>query len=88
MQVHHVTVRTADKGESWDDEISTISTEDDAIKNYRTPSHQPPSAPKVLAQNHEESFVTAKANVVVPRTIEAFVETEEEASGRFFLELL
>jgi hypothetical protein len=86
VQIQHVTLRIAGKGESWDDEISTISAEDDAKKSEGTLDRKPLSTKKTfVTQNEHKSSASAKANATVPRTIEAFVETEEEASGRLFL---
>lgn len=80
VQIQHVTVRMADKGESWDDDI-TVSTAGDARVSDGTLARKPTLTPKAPTQNDKDSDVSSKVVFNVPRTIEAFVETEEEVSG-------
>lgn len=71
MQVNHITVRMAGKAAAWDDEDSTLDGGSDSpIKRE--------SLPKSQLHHHTAVSESKKTSLAVPRTIDAFVETEEE----------
>ena len=75
-------MRTADRGSSWDDEIAmVVGANEDASPSDGTLVRKPTSTPKAEAENHEERSESRKASIVVPRAIDAFVETEEEVGA-------
>ena len=75
----------ADKGASWDDEISTAGAAEDVLASDGTMSRKPASTPKAQTQSVDEITQPRKAGFIVPRTIDAFVETEEEVGARSFM---
>jgi hypothetical protein len=48
-------------------------------------SRKPASTPKAQTQSLDEISEPRKAGFIVPRTIDAFVETEEEVGARSFM---
>jgi hypothetical protein len=64
-------VRMAGKEASWDDEDSTLEGVSDSPISRE-------NLPKSQLHHHTAASESKKTNLAVPRTIDAFVETEEE----------
>ena len=87
LQVAHITVRLAEKAESWDDEDSTLDNADGVLLHADgTLDRKPAFSPQVHVHVHHATVSeTKKIGFVAPRTIDAFVETEEEVCERVML---
>ena len=72
----------ADNSASWDDD----STPSGAVQGPL--STTPKFISQLQVQNPSEGSRSGKATIAPPRTIDAFVETEEEVCGALFFQFL